>query len=151
MEYISVSPYMNWGRWLIACPKCGTKFSVRKRDTEFTCSVCHPDLMAVAYNRVIDSRGREIFRPVDDDDLRMEAREKAKKIGESYPIAWPQNLKEIEAILLMRPNKANRNWKTETPDELRAENLAHGCMLDKGGKLSQEMVSSLFVGKGGWS
>ena len=32
----------------------------------------------------------------------------------------------IEAVLCARPHPSQRNWTTETLDELRAENLAHG-------------------------
>jgi hypothetical protein len=47
--------------------------------------------------------------------------------GYARPVLWPENVAEIEAALLARPNPANRNWTmVETVDALRAENLAHG-------------------------
>lgn len=45
--------------------------------------------------------------------------------GAEFRMAFPPERGEIERILMLRP-KPNRNWDGETPEELRAENRAHG-------------------------
>ena len=42
-------------------------------------------------------------------------------------VTWPTDLDDIEAVLLRRPQTANRNWRPpETLDDLRRENAEHG-------------------------
>jgi len=55
--------------------------------------------------------------------------------GAWRPITFPAEREAIEAVLLARPLHTNRNWfPHETVDDLRAENVAHGCPLPEGGK-----------------
>lgn len=46
--------------------------------------------------------------------------------GKARPVIWPDEKKDIEDILVMRPFQKNRNWlKDETVEMLVDENLAH--------------------------
>lgn len=47
--------------------------------------------------------------------------------GAWRPVAWPLNAAAIEAALVVRPRKVNRNWRLpETVPDLLAENIAMG-------------------------
>ena len=47
--------------------------------------------------------------------------------GHLYTIAYPQEWRAIQALLVRRPRMENRNWRPgETCALLRAENLEHG-------------------------
>lgn len=51
----------------------------------------------------------------------------AQNDGLARPVLWPDNRSEIESLLSRRVIPATRNWMiTETIDDLRAEQLAHG-------------------------
>lgn len=42
-------------------------------------------------------------------------------------VAWPEGQREIEALLMLRPDPKTRNWAPpETPVDLAFENMAHG-------------------------
>jgi hypothetical protein len=41
-------------------------------------------------------------------------------------VAFPANADEIERVLVARPNRATQNWRHETVDVLRSENMEHG-------------------------
>jgi hypothetical protein len=42
-------------------------------------------------------------------------------------VAWPEEQREIEALLMLRPDPKTRNWSPpETPVDLAFENMAHG-------------------------
>lgn len=49
-----------------------------------------------------------------------------KVSGKWRPVALPTDWAAIERVLKARPYPHQRNWTTETADELRAENCANG-------------------------
>lgn len=49
--------------------------------------------------------------------------------GATAPLVWPADPDGIQALLLMRPVPATRNWLPgETLEQLIAENAEHGCI-----------------------
>lgn len=53
--------------------------------------------------------------------------------GAVHEIVFPDNYKQLEAALVVRPKRANRNWNlNETLDVLIAENIEHGILNPSG-------------------
>lgn len=66
---------------------------------------------------------------------------------ETMPVDWPAEAAEIEAVLSLRPNRANRHWLPhEAVDELYVENIEHGIGGDVP-KRRQPMVNMILEAK----
>lgn len=116
--------YMNNGRWLLNCMRCGT--ALPAWDTGVVCPRCHPRINAKALRQLPNG----LLRPVADLELVEEAKVQARALGEEYFPAYPDDKQEIERILRLRPNRANMNWfPNETIADLRQQNLEHGDPL----------------------
>ena len=120
-----VEAMYNGGRWIVRCPDDpqGRHFvEVKKDQQDFICTGCYPDLRAAAFKR----RDDDLFIPVPDDALRQAATDQAIADGRQYIILFPDNVTEIEDVLLQRPTEA-MNWLPgETMDFLLEENAEHG-------------------------
>jgi len=65
--------------------------------------------------------------PPADPDWRLACCSGCGAIYEGVHFPPADTLAAIEAVLVLRPNQATRNWRPgETLEDLRAENLAHG-------------------------
>jgi len=116
---------VNHGRWLVTCPKCGSRLTVAPSDKSVVCAVCHPGLRAEVFAPHPKKAG--LFVQVPDFDARQEARAQAKKAGEEYEILFQEKPAEVEKLLRGRP-MANRNWlpeQGETLNDLKRENKEH--------------------------
>lgn len=118
---MQLSAYMNYGRWIMICPRCTT--ALPAWDTGVVCPKCYPDMMAKAFRPLKNGD----LRPVTDVELVEAARSQARAADEEYFPIYPAERGQIEAILRLRPSPANMNWiETETLEDLCNQNLEHG-------------------------
>ena len=118
----TVNAYMNYGRWLVDCPKHDTAgaLEVTEKDTEYIAPCCYPKSIATFMVMV---KGH--LATIPDTSARATARLMARGADEIYTIMFPEKLAEIKAIMDKRPVD-NRHWTTETIAALKKENKAHG-------------------------
>lgn len=113
----------NHGRWVAVCPACLQEnmqvAEVVKFGDIFICPVDYPNLHATTL--MPNPRVPGAFNPVPDLPLREETRQKAIADGAAQEIIFPENWKEIENALRVRPVSA-RNWQPGTTlEELQEE------------------------------
>ena len=109
--------YMNHGRWLVMCPKCGNEFKVSRETKTMICFVCHPGIMANSNERVetespISHTKQVIWRTVPDYELRERAKIEVIKSKEEYEIVFPDEAEEIEKSV----SGKDGNWQNWYPD-----------------------------------
>lgn len=138
--------YMNHGRWLVMCPKCGSEFKVNREDRTMICFVCHPNVMANANERFetmspITHTRQVIWRPVPDLALREAEIIAVMKDKEEYEIVFPSEAEAIEKAVSGKEG-AWQNWYPDrkeirakypkasaygqTVAQLKAEGVNHG-------------------------
>lgn len=121
--------YMNHGRWIVNCPRCGTALEASERGV--ICGICYPNIRAKAMKPIEGG----LFRPVPDPEMIAEARGQAEAAGESYVVVYPPDRAQGEAVLRMRKSIGHMNWDIgEALEALIAENREHGDPLPKGVK-----------------
>lgn len=126
MDMKLLNAYMNHGRWLIGCPRCGAALEAEEKGV--VCPVCWPAMRAVLYQPVENG----LLRKVHDMQTIAETRELARNKKEIWIPIFPDERHEIEEILRCRPLPQNMNWiPSETLDDLRSQNEAHGDPLPK--------------------
>lgn len=119
----TVKAYLNYGRWLVRCPKHGKNglLEVTPQTKDYIAPCCFPGIVA-SFPSVI--KGRVMQLP--DVSARATARKLAQQAGEIYSIEFPENMQEILDIVKLRPIQ-NQNWiMGETIDQLQADNVANG-------------------------
>lgn len=126
---MEVLAYMNHGRWIVDCPKCGKNgATLAEQDKfispyscengEFICPNCYTG-MVVRDGTTIT--GQVKFNIT----ARMAAQARAKRNGEIYKVVFPKDKKKIEAVVKLR-RLDNQNWMPgETLEDLRQENIEH--------------------------
>lgn len=111
--------YMNWGRWLVNCPDCGSALHAGAR---LVCPVCFPNVRAKAFKPAPGG----LFRPVPDVELIAQATAQAEKAGKVIVPVFPDERAEIERVLRGRKAR-NMNWEPgESLEYLIADNIEHG-------------------------
>jgi len=118
----TVKAYMNYGRWIVDCPKHGNAgaMEVKETDTEYIPPCCYPQIIA-SIPMLKDGR----FTHAPDKSARATGRRLAVQAGEVYQIVFPDKLEEIKTIMNNRPLN-NRHWTNESIAALKKENKAHG-------------------------
>ena len=112
--------YINHGRYMVDCPKCGNAHVVERSADTLVCPACWTGLRAQKF--ITDSYGALISVP--HVELIFETRQQAQAAGDEYLIEYPPA--EIMDVLRVRPIQ-NMNWVPgETIEDLHAENVAHG-------------------------
>lgn len=125
---------MNYGRWLVNCPKCGAPLPAEIGKGYTVCPVDWPDIQAWAF---VPAEGG-IFRRVPDVVRRQEAIEAARQAGELYTPVYPRDKDAMMKVLRQRPTE-NMFWyppghekllargkQSEDLNDLITENVAHG-------------------------
>lgn len=126
MPETRIPVYMNYGRWLLNCPKCNTPLPAW--ETGVICPRCYPGIMAKALKPIQGG----LLRPVTDIELVSAAQNEARSQGEEYFPAFPPERFRIEKILRMRPDVKHMNWvQAETLEDLRKQNLDHDDPVPK--------------------
>lgn len=116
-----ITAYMNNGRWLMNCLKCGTPLPAW--ESGVVCPRCYPGMLARAFQPLPGG----LLRPVADIEIVEQTRKKANGNGEEYAPSFPAEKTEIEKILRLRPAAKNMNWlPSESLADLRKQNLDHG-------------------------
>lgn len=116
-----LAAYMNNGRWLIDCPVCST--SLPAWESGVVCPVCHPGMLARAFQPLLNGT----LRPIADIELVEQARNNARRANEEYVPSFPAEHTRIEKILRLRPAPRHMNWVPgETLDDLCRQNIEHG-------------------------
>jgi hypothetical protein len=126
---IETYAYLNFGRWIVDCPKCGKvgatlaepdlKIAQYSANKTFICPKCYPGMVAYSGK---NANGSLKFNT----SLQSLARKKAEKNNDVYKVVFPTNKKEIETVLSGR-NLENKNWiPGETIEFLKKENKEHG-------------------------
>lgn len=127
---MNVYAYLNHGRWIVDCPKCGKRGATLAEanpsvayysavDGEFICPKCHPGMVVQAGR---NTNGSIKFNKV----TQGIERKKAEADGEIYRVVFPANRKEIEKAVAKRSIE-NQNWKPgETIEFLDLENIKNG-------------------------
>ena len=121
----TVTAYLNYGRWLVDCPKHGkhgaTEITVET--TEFIPPCCYPGIIAQFVGVV---KGK--ITTLKDESARATARRLATEKDEVYQVVFPEELTQILDVTLVRPIE-NQNWQPgETVEFLQAENAEHGMV-----------------------
>ncbi len=136
--------YVNHGRWLARCPKCGAAnkladLGAKDKPTTLICRGCHPaahNAMARALKPGHESKLKAMLEGdrkaarsllwVDVPDLEERATQKrmARQAGEEYEVIYPKDAVKAEDVLRLRRVK-NMNWlpESETLAELKRQNL----------------------------
>lgn len=121
----TVTAYLNFGRWLVDCPKHGKNGAteVTLGTTEYIAPCCYPGSVA---QFVGVTKGRITVIP--DESARATARNLALENDEVYQVIFPEDAPQILEALAVRPIK-NQNWVPgETVEFLQAENVEHGAV-----------------------
>lgn len=127
---MKVEAYLNHGRWVVDCPKCGklgatlaepkpseSPYSVI--NGEYICPNCYPGMVAI--------RKRTVTGVIFNEDLRTVARARACQNNEIYEVVFPNDKKEIEKIVSVR-RLDYQNWEPgETVKFLKEENELIGA------------------------
>ncbi len=96
-----VAAFVNHSRWIAKCPYCAGALTVGLDEPIFYCVECG-----------MQANGGGPGQP-----------------GYAMDVIFPRFWQDIEAVLLLRPDPATRNWLPhETIDDLIQENIAHGVM-----------------------
>lgn len=127
---MKVEAYLNHGRWVCDCPKCGklgaTLAEPKPSESPYSavnglyiCPNCYPDMVVI--------RKRTSAGVVFNEDSRVIARARAKQNNEIYEVIFPSNKKEIEEIVRVR-RLDYQNWQPgETIKFLKEENELIGA------------------------
>ncbi|PKO02093.1 MAG: hypothetical protein CVU43_09750 [Chloroflexi bacterium HGW-Chloroflexi-5] len=127
---MEVLAYLNHGRWIVDCPKCGKVGATLAEPNHlvahysaenglFICHKCYPGMIV---RSGVNANGSLKFNAT----MRAVARQKAEKNGEIYRVIFPENRKEIELAVAKRAPD-NQNWEPgETIEFLLEENQAYG-------------------------
>ena len=95
----SVAAYINHSRWIARCPFCPGALTVSEDDPVFFCVDCG-----------MQANGGGPGTP-----------------GCAMAVQFPENMREIEAVLVDRPDPTTRNWfPHELVADLIRENIEHG-------------------------
>lgn len=120
---MKVKARLNWGRWLVDCPKGdgGALEVIPGQDTKFICPVCYPQSMAIFVGVV---KGR--IEKVPDVSARRTGMSIAESNNEIHEIEYPANIEKILENVKRRPVQ-NQNWEHgETLTFLKQENKENG-------------------------
>ena len=120
--------YYNHGRWITACPKCGTPLPAQENGV--VCPMCHPQ-MSARYDLPLPCPPYPpgATRRVPDTVVMEQVRAQADALGEVYYPDYPGEKQQIERVLRGRKSK-NMNWEPgETLKMLEKDNLEHGDPL----------------------
>lgn len=114
----------NHGRWVAICPDHQALGVIIAEEVHpgdaFVCSHDYPDLRAITL--IPNPRVKGAFNIIPDAPLREETRARAIADGAAHEVIFPDDWKEIEDVLRLRPVYA-RNWQPGvTLEELRREN-----------------------------
>ena len=105
----------NHGRWVAICPdhqaQGMTIAEVVHCGDVFICPEDYPDLHATTL--MPNPRIKGAFNIIPDTPLREETRARAIADGAAHEVLFPDDWKEIEAVLRLRPVHA-RNWQPGT-------------------------------------
>ena len=127
---MKVEAYLNHGRWVVDCPKCGKHGSTLAEpkpiespysaiNGEYICPNCYPDMVVVSRRTATGVIFNETSRTI--------ARARAKQNNEIYEVIFPDNKKEIEKIVSVR-RLDYQNWQPgETIKFLKEENELIGA------------------------
>lgn len=121
----TVNAYLNFGRWLVQCPKHGKNGAteVLLGTTEYIAPCCYPGIVAQFVGIV-----KNKITVIPDESARATARNLARENDEIYQVIFPENLAEIVVETSARPIQ-NQNWEPgETVEFLQAENAEHGVV-----------------------
>jgi hypothetical protein len=114
-----VYAYLNYGRWLVVCPKCKNQTQINIADKNFICYACNPAVIATAKELVHTTTKtgitQHIYRDVPDLELREKALESARANGEVYKVMFPVDKERIVATL-MQLHPSHQNWAVSHPD-----------------------------------
>lgn len=128
--------YVNYGRWLAKCPKCGSANPIKTADKVFVCAGlnCYPDLLAMKQTLKLDAEGiKKVLSGellsldieptvVVDIDKRKSAVLRARAAGEEYEIVFKYEPKKIDNLLRQR-QWINMHWyPEETLADLKDQN-----------------------------
>lgn len=117
---MNIQVYINHGRYLATCPKCGNHHLVEASQVTLVCPACWPGLKAQKIE--IDQFGASVLVP--HVQMVFFTRDQAQAAGEEYDLIMPDP--QIMEILRPRPIE-NMNWTPgESLDFLREENASHG-------------------------
>ena len=87
---MKVTAFLNFGRWLVRCPKhpkSGILEVDPKRDSTFVCPVCYPG----SIKRFTVIRGGKVEH-IFDQSAQRTARMEAQKNGDIYEIEYPEEV-----------------------------------------------------------
>jgi len=127
---MKVEAYLNHGRWVCDCPKCGklgaTLAEPKPLESPYSainglyiCPNCYPGMVAI--------RKRTMAGVVFNEDLRTVARARAKANDEIYEVVFPSDKKKIESVVSVR-RLDHQNWEHgETIKFLQEENELIGA------------------------
>lgn len=127
---MEVYAYLNHGRWIVDCPKCGKLGSTLAEPNpniahysaingKFICPNCYPGMVVIKSRGVISVRFNE--------DARAAAKKHAEGRQEIYDVVFPKERKEIEGIVSLR-RLDQQNWQPgETVEFLKEENELIGA------------------------
>lgn len=118
-----VFAYLNYGRWLVDCPKHGRNgtLEINRTDTEYIPPCCYPGAIA-QYTGVV----KGMIRNVPDVSRRATAHNQAHAKDEIYEIVFPEETEQILTAVSGRMIQ-NQNWTPgESLDFLLAENIQNG-------------------------
>jgi hypothetical protein len=121
----TVTAYLNYGRWLVNCPKHGKNGAtqVSLETTEYIAPCCYPGITAQFM-----AAGKGKITVIPDESARATARNLAVENEEVHQVVFPENFSEIMAVVSLRPIQ-NQNWEPgETLEFLQAENNEHGVV-----------------------
>ncbi len=127
---MNVLAFLNQGRWIVECPKCGKDGATLAENrpeispywTEnnaYICPNCHPGMIVISGKY---RNGRYQFNQ----SARDAARAKAAERNEIYIVEFPADRKKIMELVKDRP-LTNQNWiPGETLEFLARENAERG-------------------------
>ena len=124
--------WFNHGRWLVRCPVCGAKTSIRpsgkQKEIKFYCGRCYRGKMA---KRPVPLPNGSGFTWAYDHKSQRDAAQAAKNNGEIHIAVLPKNWQEVVKLLRVRRTEhmgfypgdfAAPNNKKETIADLEKEN-----------------------------
>jgi len=126
---MEVEAYLNHGRWVVDCPKCGKQGSTLAEpkpiespysaiNGEYICPNCYPGMVVITRRTTTGVIFNETSRAI--------ARARAKANNEIYEVVFPANRKEIETVVCLR-RLDYQNWEPgETISFLKNENKQIG-------------------------
>lgn len=111
---VKIWSYMNHGRWLVDCPKCGNASEINRQTKTLICLHCDPGIQAMAFQEVDTPVQGKILRQIPD----IMAREAARQKATQYDIVFPKEAEEIEKAITGK----HQYWQNWYPDrkEIRA-------------------------------